>query len=49
MQGHLGPKYIVIMPLLLFITILIITAKISIPLLLDAQAENASPPFAELQ
>src|SRR5919199_4735284 len=47
MQAHLRPKYIVIMPLLLLITILIITSRISIPLLLlHAQAENVSPSFA---
>jgi ABC-type bacteriocin/lantibiotic exporter with double-glycine peptidase domain len=47
MQAHLRPKYIVIMPLPLLITILIITSRISIPLLLlHAQAENVSPSFA---
>src|SRR5919199_5802242 len=47
MQWQFGSKYIVFMPLLLFIIIIIITSRISIPLfLLHAQAENASPSFA---
>ena len=50
MQGHFGSKYSIIMPLLLFTMIIIITARISIPLLLlHAQAENGSPSFARQQ
>ena len=47
MQWQFGSKYIVFVPLLLFIIIIIITSRISIPLfLLHAQAENLSPSFA---
>jgi hypothetical protein len=47
MQGQFRSKYIVVMPLLLFIIIIIMTSRISIPLLLlHAQAENVSPSFA---
>ena len=46
MQGQFRSKYIVFVPLLLFIIIIIITSRISIPLLLlHAQAENVSPSF----
>ena len=51
MQGHFASKYSIIMPLLLFLIILImITARISTPLLLlHTQAENVSPSFARQQ
>jgi hypothetical protein len=51
MQGHFASKYSIIMPLLiLIITLIMITARISTPLLLlHTQAENISPSFARQQ